>query len=84
MYDKFIKNYVDKMTLNDIFSFAEKENFKISKNDAEIVLSYIKKYWLTVYKGDPTNIFFELKLKLEESTYKKIIELYNKYKNKIS
>ncbi len=84
MYEKLIKNYVDKLTINDIFNFANYENIVISNNDANTILFYIKNYWQIIYKGDSTQIFIELKSKLQESTYKKVIELYNKYKNKIN
>ncbi len=83
MYDKLIENYVNKLSKNDILYFCNKENINISNKDLDIIYIYIKKYWKIVLKKDPSNIFNELKNLLENNTYNKLIELYNKYKNKI-
>ena len=39
--------------------------------------------WKEFYKGDPTELFLELKEKLRKEVYTEILNLYNEYKNKI-
>lgn len=83
MNDFLINKYINNITINNINEFTEKEGIFLKNEEALIINSYIKKYWKIFYYENPDNLFKELKLKLEPSTYKKIIELYYKYKKKI-
>ena len=63
-----IKQYIDKLTLEDII--------------AEILLKTVKQHWQDFYKGDPTKIIHNLKDQLDTSTYNKLLKVYLEYKNK--
>lgn len=80
MYEILIKNYIKKLTKEDILNFCYKENIKLNNEELDLAYVYIKKYWREFLKKDPSNIFNELKNKLSSSTYKKMIEIYEKYK----
>lgn len=80
MYEILIKNYIKKLTKEDILNFCYKENIKLNNEELDLAYVYIKKYWREFLKKDPSNIFYELKNKLSDSTYKKMIEIYEKYK----
>lgn len=77
-----IKNYVEKLTEEDIENFAIKEGITLLEKEKRILYIYIKNYWETLLEKDSTFIFEELKEKLQPKTYEKVIELYNKYKKK--
>jgi len=80
MYEILIKNYIKKLTKEDILDFCYKENIHLNNKELDLAYIYIKKYWKEFLKKDPSNIFNELKNKLSDSTYKKMIEIYEKYK----
>lgn len=83
MYEKIIESYVNKLTINDIYTFANYKNISITNNEANIIYNYIKKYWMIFYKENPTKLFNELKTQLSSNTYDNLIQLYIEYKNKI-
>lgn len=75
-----IKEYIKKITEEDIYNFALKEGITLLNHETKIIYVYIKNYWNVFLNEDPTFLFEELKEKLESKTYDKIVELYNKYK----
>lgn len=80
MEEILLKNYVSKLTKENIINYIKKENINASDNDINIIYEYIKKYFMIFYKGDPTYLFNELKDKLSKTAYEKAQELYKKYK----
>lgn len=82
MYEYLIKEYLKKMNVNDIITYAQKNNFKLDESEATILLLYAKKYADTLIHGDPTSIFKELKQKIKPETYKEVYKLYIEYKLK--
>lgn len=83
MNDFIIQKYINNITINNIIEYAKKEGIILSNNDAKTIHEYLNKYWKVFYYGDPTNLFIELKQKLERDTYKKLVELYKQAKEKI-
>ena len=77
-----IKEFVDKLKEEDIKSFALKERVTITDEEVKTIYMYIKNYWQVFDKDNPDALFKELKEKLSDGIYNKIIELYNKYKKK--
>jgi hypothetical protein len=80
MEELFLKSYVSRLTKEDIIEYLKKEDIKVTENEINIIYEYIKKYFMIFYKGDPTYLFDELRNKLNEETYNKALELYQKYK----
>ena len=83
MYEKLIKECVLKLTEEDILKFAKKKGITITDEEIKTIYMYIKNYWKEFYKGDPTDLFLELKEKLSKDVYDEILNLYNEYKKKI-
>ncbi len=81
MIEKFIINYIDKLSTQDITDFATKYNIILNKNEIDFIYNNIKKNWRELIYGNPTPIFIELK-KISPSNYKKIEELYFEFKDK--
>ena len=76
MYEYLIGEYIKKMTLDDIFSYAKKNNLEISECDAIILLSYAKRYYKEFINGNPTLLLKEIKEKIKPETYKIAYKLY--------
>jgi urate oxidase len=75
-----LKTYINKITEQDIYNYALKEGITLLGDETRIIYTYLKNYWQVLLNDDSTFIFEELKEKLREETYNKIIELYQKYK----
>lgn len=82
MYEVLIKEYLKRLSLNDINDFALKNNIMLKQNEDKIIYEFIINNWKDVYKGN-TAVFNELKNKVSIDTYNNCIKLYNEYKNKI-
>ena len=70
------------MTLDDIFSYAKKNNLEISECDAIILLSYAKRYYKEFINANPTLLLKEIKEKIKPETYKIAYKLYIEAKMK--
>ncbi len=75
-----LKEYIKKITEEDIYNFALKEGINLLDHETKIIYMYLKNYWNVFLNEDATFLFEELKEKLEPKTYNKIIDLFNKYK----
>ena len=75
-----LKEYIKKITEEDIYNFALKEGVALLEHEKKIIYLYLKNYWEVFLKEDASYLFKELKEKLEPKTYDKLIELYKKYK----
>lgn len=78
-----IKEYVKKITEEEIYNFAKKEGITLTNDELKTIYVYLKNYSDTFLHDDATFLFEELKEKLQPKTYDKLIELYNKYKKYI-
>ncbi len=76
----FLRNYIEKITEQDIYNYALKEGIVLLNDESKIIYTYIKNYWQVLLSDDSTFIFEELKEKLRPETYNKVVELYSKYK----
>lgn len=84
MYEILIKEYLKKLTLNDIKNFALKYNFKLQPNEDKIIYNFIMNNWKEIYKGNPNKSFLKLKGQVSSNTYNFAITLYNQFKDKIN
>ena len=77
MYQHIIKNYLDKLTIQDIIDYAKKkEGLTISKNDANYLLNTAKKDYVKLLNGEEDIVFQNLKNELEPETYKIAYKLF--------
>ncbi len=82
MINKLIEKHIEKLTINDIYDFALKNQIYLKDSEANIIYSHIKTYWKELIFGDYNLILGKVKDSLEPTTYNKIIELIILYKNK--
>ena len=63
IYKELIKNNINKLTINQVKDFADKNNISYSDEEANIVFYYIKNYYDNILNGDINDYLFELYLK---------------------
>ena len=78
-----IYEYMMKLGRDDIKRFANNQNIILNNQEIDIIYSYIKKDSRRIL-NKPDDVIMEIKSKINPIAYDKLIELYNKYKDKIS
>ena len=64
MNEFLIKNYISRLTSNDIDTFAKKHGIELNEKELNIVEQHIKNDWRTIIYGNPRPILDNLKNKL--------------------
>ena len=82
MKGQLIKNYINKLSIQDINSLAIKNNINLTDNELNFIYNQIKNNYNDLLYGDSTYIFKNLKENVSDNNYNKIKELYTNYKNK--
>lgn len=82
MIKNLILKHVQNLKIEDIYDFASKNGISLTSNEADIIYTYIKKYWKELIFDNHNIILNKVKDSLEPSTYNKINELIIFYKNK--
>ena len=82
MNEFLIKNYISRLTLDDVIAFSKKNGILLDSDEVNIVMNYIKNDWHTIIYGNPRPILDDLKEKFDVCRYKKIENLYIEFKEK--
>lgn len=82
MKDKLLKNYVNKLSINDINDFAVKNDIVLNKNELNTIYDIIKNDYDELLYGNSDNVFNKLKSNVSSDNYDKIINLFFLYKKK--
>lgn len=82
MKGQLIKNYINKLTINDVNSLAIKNDINLNNDELNFVYDKIKNNYNDLLYGDYAYIFNELKNNVSENNYYKIKELFDTYKQK--
>ncbi len=80
--EQIIKNYIDKISINDINRFANKYDIILNNDELNLIYKYIKKDWKTIIYGNYNSILNDLKSKIDINKYNKIEKLFYKFKSK--
>ena len=83
MYKLFILKYMEKLTKDDISKYALSQDTPLNDNELDLIYAYIKKYPKRIL-NEPLEVLEEIKDDLNTDVYYKLLELYDKYKDKIS
>lgn len=84
MKEKLIGEYVNRMTIDDVRSFAIKNGVTLSEEELSIIYNHAKNEWRTICFGNPRAILDDLKAKINTDSYQKIEALYVYFKNMYS
>ncbi len=83
MYEVLIKEYLKRLSLNDINDFANKNNMPLNPGEDKTIYNFIMNRWQDVYKGDAVKALSELKSSVSPQTFNNVMILYNEFKDKI-
>ena len=76
-----IKNYIDKLSINNLKDFALNNNINLTDNELNYILNLVKDNYEDILKDD--TIYLEnIKNNINPLEYEKIKNLYLYYKNK--
>ena len=75
--------YINKLTLNDIYSFATKNNVILSESEANFVFNFIKNNYQEIL-NNPNLDIDKYKSNFTEENFNKIKKLITFYSNKYS
>ena len=82
MYESLIKNYISKLTLEDIKRYASIKDINANEEEMQIVYEFIKNHYDKLLSQDMPFIENKLKNKLRPSLYNTLLNLYNEEKKK--
>ena len=82
MKGQLIKNYINKLTKQDINSLAIQHNVNLTDQELNYLYNQIKNHYNYLLYGDTEYLFNDLKKNVTDNNYFKIKELYTTYKNK--
>jgi len=79
----FIYEYIKRIKRDNIIKFAGDQGIQLDDYELDIIYNYIKNDYRRIL-SNPLDVLEEAKEMLSDSTYQKLLELYDKYKDKIS
>lgn len=82
MYEIIIRDYINKLTEQDIIEYSKRKNIELNDDEVKILYLYAKNYWREFYKGYPKDLIEELKEKLRPQTFKTLYKIYIDLKQK--
>lgn len=82
MYRNLIKNYINNLSINDIYNYCNKENINISEHDAKVIYNYIKTYNIDILYN-PLFYLEDIKGKVNDNIYINLVNIYEKNKKKL-
>ena len=78
-----IYEYMNRIKRQDIINFGMSQGIRLNDYEVDVIYNYIKNDRKRML-SNPELVLDEAKYKVSDLTYKKILELYNKYKDKIN
>ena len=80
MNKHILYQYINKLKKEDIVKFGIKEGIIIKMEETNLIYDYIKNKYDEII-NHPKEILIEIKNKVSDKLYQKLLELYNKYKD---
>lgn len=82
MNQYLIKMYLNKLTVQDIDTFAQKESVTLTNEECQYLLQTVRSHYQELLYGDPTPIFNDAKKHLKGDHFEIALKLYHYYKEK--
>ena len=82
MYKNLIIKYIPKITIEDIFYIANKNNVTITMEEANLILYTIQTEYNTLLSSGYMSVFEKIKPHLSKQCYEKIFDLFLTYQEK--
>lgn len=84
MYEIIIRDYVNKLTEDDIIQYSKRKNISLNDDEVKVLYLYAKNYWRAFYKGNPNDLILELKEKLRPQVFDSLYKIYTDLKDKLN
>ena len=75
--------YINKIKKEDIVKFGIKEGIIINKEDMNLIYHYIKNDYEKII-NEPQEVLIDIKDKVSDKVYQKLLILYDKYKDMLN
>jgi hypothetical protein len=75
-----VKNYISKLTKQDIINYLNKENIEANQIEIDLIYDTLLNNYNNIENIEFNSFIVNYKNKLNEKLYNKIIEKYNEYK----
>lgn len=80
MKKELLKNYINKLTKEDIINYLSKECIPASTEEIDIIYKAIKNDYEEILETNFMSYISKYKLNINQDLYRTIIEKYNQYK----
>ena len=80
MFRGLIESYIDKITIEDVISFAKEDNVIVTEEEATLFLKTVKENKDDIFAGNGQKHIDSLKDKLSPTAFEELNYLWNKYK----
>ena len=80
MFRALVENYIDKLTNEDVISFAKNDNVIVTEEEASLFVKTVKENKDDIFKGNGEKYIDDLKDKLSPEAFAELNMLFNKYK----
>lgn len=84
MYEIIIRDYVNKLTEDDIIQYSKRKNISLNDDEVKVLYLYTKNYWREFYRGNPNDLILELKEKLRPQVFDSLYKIYTDLKDKLN
>ena len=84
MYEIIIRDYVNKLTEDDIIQYSKRKNISLNDDEVKVLYLYAKIYWREFYRGNPNDLILELKEKLRPQVFDSLYKIYTDLKDKLN
>ena len=81
IYKSLVKSYINKLSIDDLKTFANKNNIEYTSDELILIFNFIKYNYNDLLDGN-IKVFSDIKNKINPNLYKKLLDLYIEYKNK--
>ena len=78
----FIYEYINRLRREDIIKFCNIKGIKLQDDELDIIYNCIKNDYKRFFSNQ-MEVLSEIKTKISDNTFKEIMKLYDKYKDKI-
>ncbi|MBR1377291.1 MAG: hypothetical protein IJ565_05750 [Bacilli bacterium] len=79
-----IKEYINKLDKGSVNTYLNNQGIHLNSNELDIIYNHLKNNWYTFLYEDDTPILNDIKEKLDNDNYLKLLNLYKKAKEKYS
>lgn len=81
IYKEIIKNYITRLTKEDLRSFAYKNNITYTEEELDIIYNFILNNYNDLL-NENIKVFEKIKNRISPNLYKRLLNLYIEYKQK--